>query len=358
MALFPPAASAASTVNPTPPCALNLTRRATERELSFAIDLQQRLPRVWLTLSEGDIDVRRAKVIADRTSHLSIAGAHEIVDRIIDHAPRLTTGQLRARIDRMCLEADVDTARDRYRHAVKDRRVVTEATTDGTANFLGLSTPPHRVAAASRRVDRLAKSLKTKGDNLSMDQLRADVYLDLLQGKQTPGRAAGSIHLKVDLDTLTALSEHPGELMGYGPVIADIARQVTEEQADAEWRFDVTDTTTGQTISSGITRRRPSTALHRSVEIHNPTCIFPGCRMPSVDCDIDHSTRWADGGATEARNLAPVVPSQPHRQGQIRLDLPAASQRRLPVDQPPRPHLHHQRLPAVVVAGSGTFTPQ
>ena len=28
--------------------------------------------------------------------------------------------------------------------------------------------------------------------------------------------------------------------------------------------------------------------------------------MPSVDCDLDHLTRWADGGPTTKHNLAPA----------------------------------------------------
>jgi hypothetical protein len=28
--------------------------------------------------------------------------------------------------------------------------------------------------------------------------------------------------------------------------------------------------------------------------------------MPAVDCDLDHMKRWADGGPTTERNLAPA----------------------------------------------------
>jgi hypothetical protein len=97
----------------------------------------------------------------------------------------LTTGQLRARIARLCIEADPDDAEQRYRYAVSDRRVVAEATGDGTANLLGLDLPPHRVAAATRRINALARSLRIAGETRTMDQLRADVLLDLLNGTNT-----------------------------------------------------------------------------------------------------------------------------------------------------------------------------
>ena len=206
---------------------------------------------------------------------------------------------------------------------VKDRRLVTEPTPDGTANLLGLDLPPHRVNAASRRVNHLAKSLKTKDEARTMDQLRADVYLDLLLGKTSKGPNAG-VHIRVDLDTLSALAEHPGEFAGYGPVIADIARQAVAEHQDSEWRYTIVDHE-GRALHDGTTRRRPSTALRRHVEARDTTCVFPGCRMPSVDCDLDHTKRWIDGGTTCECNQAPLC-----RHNHITKDTHGWTYQRLP----------------------------
>ena len=290
-------------------CALNLTRRATETELSFALELQHRLPQVWEALFDGAIDIRRAKMFSHCTTHLPDPVARNVVERVIEAAGGLTTGELKARLNRIVIEADPGGAQERYESAVKDRRLIPEPTTDGTANLLGLDLPPHRVTAATRHINHLARSLKTKDEPRTMDQLRADVYLDLLLGTANNGKntvAPGAVHIQSDLDTLIGYAADPGELNGYGPVIADIARQVAEQQEDAEWRWSVTDPKTGEVIHDGITRRRPSAALRRSVEARDQTCIFPGCRMPAVDCDIDHTTRWADGGTTCKYNQAPL----------------------------------------------------
>jgi hypothetical protein len=209
-------------------------------------------------------------------------------------------------LDRVVIEADPGGAQERYQHAVKTRRLIAGPTPDGTANLLGLDLPPHLVTAASRRINHRATSLKTKDEPRTMDQLRADVYLDLLLGKTAGTKTGGGVHLRVDLDTLTALSEHPGELAGYGPVIADIAKQVAKDQQDAEWRYTVTHPATGEVIHDGITSRRPTAGMRRRVQARDTTCIFPGCRMPAVDCDLDHTTRWADGGATCECNQAPL----------------------------------------------------
>lgn len=288
--------------------ALRLTRRAADAELGLALELRQRLPRVWAALAKGEIDVRRAKTIADGTLHLPVSVARGAVERIIEHAPGLTTGQLRARLDRLGMEADPEHAQHRYEQAVGDRRVVAEASTSGTANLLGLDLPPHRVTAVSRRINRLALSLNASGESRSMDQIRADIFLDLLMGKTHSAETSsrGVVDLHVDLDTLAGLTEHPGELAGYGPVVADIARQVATEQEHAEWRYTITDPATGRPLYNGTTRRRPTANQRRTVETRDQTCIFPGCRIPATDCDLHHRIRWVDGGATVIDNLAPL----------------------------------------------------
>ena len=113
------------------------------------------------------------------------------------------------------------------------------------------------------------------------------------------------VDITVDLATLTGLTENPGELAGFGPVIADIARRVTAQQENAEWRYAVIDPDSGRVVHTGITTRRP-TAQKRHVPACFRCCVFPGCRVPAPDCDLDHRVAVADGGPTTACNLAPL----------------------------------------------------
>jgi hypothetical protein len=84
--------------------ALRFTRRAAEAELDLAIRLKERLPAVWESVHGGDIDVRRARVIADGTDHLAEDAARSVAERALDGAGELTTGQLRALTRRLCIE--------------------------------------------------------------------------------------------------------------------------------------------------------------------------------------------------------------------------------------------------------------
>ena len=286
--------------------ALHLTRRSADTEIGIALELATRLPHIHDMLASGVLDLRRARVLLDGTAHLDDDIARRIVDQITDDATRYTTGQLRARLRRLCIEAEPDDATQRHQDAVTERRVVVEPNDSGTANLFGMDLPPDRVMAATHRVNRIARSLRHKDEHRTMDQLRADVYLDLLCGTAYGKTDRGVIDLRVDLDTLTELNNHPGDLAGYGPVIADIARRVAKDETDAEWRYTITNPDTGQPTHTGITRRRPTAAQRRAVEARNPTCVFPGCRMPAISADLDHRTRRADGGPTTENNLGPL----------------------------------------------------
>jgi hypothetical protein len=291
--------------------ALRLTRRAADHHLDLALALRDRLPAVLASLKAGEIDQRRATVIVNGTSHLPDDTARLVADQVLPRAGRLTTGQLRERLRKLAIEACPDTARERCEQAIDQRRVELEPTDDGTADLMILDAPPDRAAAARRHIDRIARSLRSPNEARSIDQLRADVALDLLAG-HTPtsgkptSRVGGSVHLTVDLTTLIGLDDHAGDLAGYGPIIADLARHITEDQRHSPWRYTVTHPDTGQPIATGTTRRRPTAGQHRNITATYLTCVFPGCRMPAIDCDIDHRQAWVDHGPTEVGNLAPL----------------------------------------------------
>jgi hypothetical protein len=63
---------------------------------------------------------------------------------------------------------------------------------------------------------------------------------------------------------------------------------------------------TDQVIDNGTHGRRSTFRQRRHVEALNRFCVFPGCRMPAVNCDLDHRQQWAHGGPTKVANLAPL----------------------------------------------------
>lgn len=285
--------------------ALTWTRRAADAQLGLAWELAE-LPQVRRALSTGEIDLPKAKTIVYGLTGVDREVATEVAEKILEKAEAQTTGQIRSRLRRLTITANPEAATDRYRVGLHERKVVLEANDDGTATIHGLNLPPDRAVLAFNRVDQYAWALATADDPRSLDQIRADVLLDLLLGCEEHQDLRGRkpvVDLKVELTTLMELNEHPGEIPGFGPVISDIARQVVETQK-SEWRFIVVDD--DQIVCQGITRRRPSRVQRRRIETRHPHCVFPGCRRPSTHADIDHVIRYVDGGPTEDFNLDPL----------------------------------------------------
>ena len=183
-------------------------------------------------------------------------------------------------------------------------------TPDGTTHLHISDCAPHLAQAATDRVNRIARGLKTRHEPRSVDQLRADVALDLLTGRLNPdtgGEKAGSVNLHVDLTTLAGLDDNPGDLAGYGPVVSEVARQVAEEQQEkSEWNAVVSDPETGEPLHIVSVKRRPTVKQQKMIRSLHPVCVFPGCRVPAVNCDLDHRIDHARGGPTTVENHAPL----------------------------------------------------
>ncbi len=294
--------------------ALCLTGATAASWYADALALRDRLPAVWEALAAGRIDAVRARVLVDETTHLDPDAARDLVDAVLGWAADRTTTQIKRRIRRLALQLEPEAAVERYQSAVEDRRVEAYPNPDGTANLLGVNLPPHRVAAIRTYLTRLARRLRRAGDPRSMDQLRADLFVDLLSGKRSDGRdeASGFVELRVDIATLIGLDELPGDLGGYGAVVADLARQLALASPHVEWRYVITDPDTGRLRQVGTTPRRPSARMRRFVTARDPTCPYPKCVVSTGGAEIDHIQPWAEGGPTTPDNLAPPCPKH-HR---------------------------------------------
>lgn len=288
--------------------ALTLTRRASEAQLDRALSLTGHLPRVLEAFSAGRLDPAKVRLFDQSLGHLPEDIVDTVLDRVLEEAPELTTGQLRARLARLVLEADPDGEKASFQAGLEERKVASYGNPDHTANLGVFQADPAEIAEARSFIESLARSLKTEGEARSMDQLRADVALDLLQGKHpvlhTTAGGGGGTHVTASLETLAGLSDKPGMLEGYGAVFAEIARKTAARKIDDEWTFTVTDQ--GRPVATGTLARRPTASQNRQIAATYPTCVFPGCREPVYTCDLDHRKPRSQGGPTHNDNLAPL----------------------------------------------------
>ena len=97
------------------------------------------------------------------------------------------------------------------------------------------------------------------------------------------------------------LDDRPGELVGYGPVTAEVARRIA---AGGTWHRLLTDPRTGRFDELSVETYEPPQDMADHVTARDPTCIGAGCRMPADRCDLDHRIPHPRG-PTAAGNLDP-----------------------------------------------------
>jgi Domain of unknown function (DUF222)/HNH endonuclease len=162
--------------------ALTLTGRAAGTELDLALDLAVR-PATAAALEAGQIDLPRARILLGLLGPLAPSHAAEVEAQVLPRAAEMTTGQLRAALQRAVLAADPDAARRRREEAEREARVEHWADPEGTASLAGRGLPPAAALTASSRLTQIAARWKKHGAQGGMDLLRAHAYLALLNGQ-------------------------------------------------------------------------------------------------------------------------------------------------------------------------------
>ncbi|WP_065572103.1 HNH endonuclease signature motif containing protein [Microbacterium oleivorans] len=149
-------------------------------------------------------------------------------------------------------------------------------------------------------------------DQRSTDQVRADVFTDLLLAgtpalddtRDTTAGPLGAIRARVQVlvpaATLTGADDGPCDLTGRSPIDPATARTLAGDTGVWERLFH--DPTTGVTVATD-SYRVPS-GMRRFLQARDQHCRFPGCRIAAIRCEVDHTHDHALGGKTELTNLA------------------------------------------------------
>ena len=301
---------------------LRLAEQTVRTRVGHARTLQARCGLAWRAFLDGRISESHAIRIArladslpdDREAWTAFdTGATERAQRLTPSSFGTAARALREKVH-------AESIGERHRRAARDRGVWLTAELDGMATLTALL-PADRAHAAMTRLDRAARHLATAdGEERTLAQLRADALTDLLAGgsvaerpaaapapaagvSQTSGSGRPTVVVTVPALTLLGRDDTPATLDGYGPIDLDRARRLAG--GASSWIRVLTHPVTGVPLALDRTRYRVTTALRRWLGVTSPTCVFPGCARPARDCDIDHLTAWADGGATDHDNLEP-----------------------------------------------------
>jgi hypothetical protein len=279
-------------------------------------------PEVADALRTGRIDTRKATILATTEPGLSVRQHRRVVTGLLRDADRVPGPKLRQRIRAAALSVNPDAGRERRKKEHQARHVTLTPAPDGMAWITAFLR-----ADAARTVkvalDALAEAAVTGTDPgqdpRTRDQVRADAFVDLfttvldrgvdLAGHPlptgTPARAGAQI--TVGAGTLLGLDDRAGYLAGYGPIPAELAREIAQ---DATWRALFTDRD-GHFKDLSTRAYRPGAELSRTIRARDVTCTFPGCTRPSIVCDLDHRIAYDPAIAhlvqqTSACNLHPL----------------------------------------------------
>ncbi|MDX6250456.1 MAG: hypothetical protein QOF10_3816, partial [Kribbellaceae bacterium] len=149
-------------------------------------------------------------------------------------------------------------------------------------------------------------------DQPSADQRRADITADLFEfiltngldwlGRRLPDqhRRRPHIEILIPINTLLGLDDDPGELTGYGPIPAEMARHIA---TNGTWRRILTDPTNGTVLEASTTRHDPGPLVSETLLAAHPTCDWTNCNKPARTCDRDHGTPFTQTGTTRLADL-------------------------------------------------------
>ena len=267
-------------------------------------------------LAAGLIDVPKARAIADGCRDLDPATAAEVETKVLAGAPLQTTATVKRAVRKAVISADPIAAQQRAKERRNERGVWLTPLDDGMAALYAVLAAEDALTVHNVLSTAAQAAKAVGGDTRTTDQLRADYLLAPFHAAMQAGELAGitpiklakhrgrsgEVILTVPASVLMGVSDAPGELTGYGPVTADVARVIAE---DCTWRRVITDPVDGTFLAADTKTYRPSSVLARHVELRDQSCVFLGCPRPAARCHLDHSDRYPKGGTCHD-NLGPL----------------------------------------------------
>ncbi|CAN5311695.1 HNH endonuclease signature motif containing protein [soil metagenome] len=280
---------------------LNLTEAAVRSQGHVAATLRERVPSVWAWFREGDVSTQNAGEAASLVADLPEEHWMAFDAALVEPAKVLAPPRFRARARAIREKLFACEAVERHERALQARGVWSEQARDGMG-WLNAHLSSDQIALAQARIDEMAFGLLKADDEVrTMQQLRADVFADLLTGREA-GASGVTVALTVPVMTLLGQSTEPAVLEGVGPIDIETARELCVS-APSLTRL-LTDPIKGTVLAMDPDQYRPNKALKRWLAQRDVTCTFPGCGRRAANCDVDHVVDWALGGATTADNLA------------------------------------------------------
>jgi hypothetical protein len=299
--------------------ALRLSPTTAQSRIDVARVLVANLPNTISALGCGEISAAHATVIAKETAiairnGLSVDAVFRLEQTALAYAEFHTPGQVANKVKTAIAQIAPEEFEELVESARENRRVNCYPEADGMATVVAIL-PAEDAQLVMKSIEAFIVkknqeeelSATSEWSLLSADMKRSDALTTIasqalasLADEIRPHRRPFTVSIAIDLPTLMGFAQNPGQLAGYGPIPASIARKLA---ADATWQRFVSDPTTGNLLAFGRETYLPPQELVDFLLARDRICRFPGCRRSGHLADIDHAQSWETGGETNPANL-------------------------------------------------------
>jgi len=261
--------------------ALNLSTKRVRDMIGQARRVRLSMPNVWAAWRAGDIGQFTVWKIDTAALRLVRPESVTVLDeQVVDYSTSHTAGQLQSWLNRFVARTEAGEFAQRHTRVFKDRYVSIGHDPDAIA-WINAMTSSMDGTHIDALLTKLARSLGAN-DPRTMDQRRADIFTDLLCGRQIldggelrPGTGPGvTIGVVVPVDSLLGIDDAPGELMHRTTSIPPaIVRELATQKGTLFYRL-LTDPL-GNLLDVTELGRFPSKHLKFALTIRDGQCSFP-----------------------------------------------------------------------------------
>jgi len=272
------------------------------QHLGLATVLRQEMPHTMAAFRAGRLTEWRATLLARETACLSLADRREVDRRLAADPQRLEAmgdGELVGAANKLAYALDAASFVARRRRAEADRRVSIRPAPDVMSHLSALLPVAEGVALfAALRTH--ADGLIATGDPRGRGQIMADTLVQRVTGRAAADTQPVAVNLVVSDRSLLGGDECAAYVEGYGPVPAELARELVSSAQSATLRRLYVKPGTGDLVAVESRSRRFPAGLVRLIRLRDQTCRTPWC--DAAVRHVDHVEGVDEGGATSAVN--------------------------------------------------------
>ena len=274
-----------------------------QQHLGLATILHAEMPRTLAAFRGGAITEWAATILARETACLDLPdrqAVDEILGADVDRLAAMGPRRLEAEARKLAYRLDPRAYVARRASAEAERRVTLRPAPDVMSQLSALL-PAAQGVALYAALTREADSLRAFGDPRSRGQIMADTLVQRATGQTTASAVPVAVNVVISDAALVAGDEQPGFLDGYGPVPAELIRELaTNPDVSVELRRLYARPESGALVAMESTSRLFRGSLALMIRFRDQVCRTPWCEAHIRH--LDHPEGVEEGGETSYQN--------------------------------------------------------